>query len=164
MRTLRRTNAVISYKVKALQISDHVGDSPHEQAADMNIADLRHYVDIRDFDCYINTRDLSIPPLGLMPGGDQGQHGDLGHGLTTSKQFGDDQCVTFFNERIMVSTLVGCVKSCWDKQYHVSNPERGHYEHRKFGVVLLCYKVGYAGGSSQPLLSCAHTCVMIQAR
>ena len=49
----------------------------------------------------------------------------------------------------MVATLVECVKSCWDPEYHVGNPERGHWSHRKYGVVLSCddtYKISYEGG------------------
>ena len=115
---------------------------------DMPVGELRQYVDLRDFERYINSRDSSITPLGLPPGGDEGQHGNLGHDLITFKQFGDDKCVTIFSEWIMVSTLVGCAKSCWDKQYHVGNPERGHWEHRKYGVVISCdgtYKISYEG-------------------
>ena len=153
LRGLRFTNPVISRKIKELQISDHVGSSEFEDspslALDMNLADLRHYVDLHDFERYINSRDSSIPPLGLTPGGDEGQHATLGHDMITFKEFGDDKCITFFNERIMVATLVECVRSCWDKVYHVGNPERGHWKHRKHGVVFSCddtYKISYEGG------------------
>jgi hypothetical protein len=151
LRSLRRSNPVISRRVRVGQISDYVGQSPHEECPlgrGMDVGELRHFVDLHDFDRYINSRDCSIPPLGMLPGGDEGQHATLGHDLITFNQFGDDQCITFFNERIMVSTLVECVRSCWDKQWHVGNPERGHWEHRKHGVVFSCddtYKVGYEG-------------------
>ena len=151
LRILRRSNAVIRRKVTTLQISDYVGESQPEESPlgrDMDVAELRHFVDLHDFGRYINGRDSSIPPLGLLPGGDEGAHATLGHQLITFKQFGDDRCITFFNERIMVSTLVECVESCWNKRYHVGNHERGHYEHRKFGVVFSCddtYKISYEG-------------------
>ena len=154
LRGLRNTNPVIARKVKELQISDHVGTSSCEDspalAMDMTVAELRHYVDLRDFERYINSRDSSIPPLGLPPGGDEGQHATLGRDLITFKKFGDDKCITFFNERIMVATLVGCVRSYWGNgyMYHVGNPERGHWQHRKHGVVFSCddtYKICYEG-------------------
>ncbi len=48
-----------------------------------------------------------------------------------------------------MAALVECVRSCWDKVYHVGNPERGHWEHRQHGVVFSCddtYKISYEGG------------------
>ena len=143
LRGLRNSNPVICRKVKNIQMSDHVGDStcqePPALAMDMTVGELRQYVDLHDFERYIDPRDSAIPPLGMLPGGDEGQHGNLGHDLITFKQFGDEKCVTFFVE---------CVKSCWDKQYHVGTPERGHWKHRKYGAVFSCddtYKISCEG-------------------
>ena len=151
LRILRRSNHVVRRKVRTLEISDYVGDSGHGEptrGGDMDVAGLGHFVDLHDFGRYANPRDSPIPPLSLLPGGDGGQHATLGHDLITSKQFGGGQCITSSNERTMVSTLVGCVEACWGKQHHVDNPERGHWEHRKYGVVSSCddtYKISYEG-------------------
>lgn len=115
----------------------------------MSCGELRSFVDLHDFDRYINSRDSTLPPLGLLPGGTEGGHAHCGHELITFNEFGNDQCITFFTERIMVTTLVECVKACWDPKYHVGNPEVGHWLHRKYGVVLSCddtCKISYEGG------------------
>ena len=61
---LRNSNPVICRKVAILQISDHVGNSPCEEslalATDKTVAELGHYVDIHDFERYINSRDSPI--------------------------------------------------------------------------------------------------------
>ena len=65
LRVLRRSNPVIRRKVSSLQISDYVGESQHEESPlgrDMDVAELRHFVDLHDFGRYINSRDSSNHP------------------------------------------------------------------------------------------------------
>ena len=88
LRILRRRNDVIRRKVSTLQFSDYVGETRREESPlgrDMDVADLRHFVDLHDSGRYTNSRDSSIPLLGLLPGGGEGQHATLGHDLITFK-------------------------------------------------------------------------------
>ena len=59
LRILRRSNPVIRRKVSTLEISDYVGESQPEESPlgrDMDVAELRHFVDLHDFGRYIIKR------------------------------------------------------------------------------------------------------------
>ena len=71
LRSLRRNNVVIRRSVSSVQIEDGVEALPGLTAG-MSVGDLRHFVDMHDFDRYLNSRNPTCPPLGLLSGGSQG--------------------------------------------------------------------------------------------
>ena len=114
----------------------------------MVVAELQAFGEAKDFKVWLSSRDQSAPPLGLAPGGEQGQHAALGHDLITFKQFCSPRCVTVCNERMLFATVVECVKACHDPLYHEKNPEFGSWLFRKMGLPLSSddtYKIGYGG-------------------
>ena len=169
LRNLRKQNDVLAHEVpmtgsgerpppRNLPNADVSGvpldslDEPVlELGANMVVAELQALCEAKDFKVWLSARDTSVPPLGIPAGGEQGQHAALGHGLITFAQFCSARCVTAFNERIFLSTVVECVKACHDPLYHEKNPEYGSWEHRQYGLALSSddtYKIGYGGDIS----------------
>ena len=137
-------------------------EPPLELGANMVVGELVAFCEAHDFKVWLSARNQSVPPLGLAPGGEDGQHAALGHNLITFKQFSSARCVTVFNERIFFSTVLECVKACHDPLYHVTNPEYGSWEHRKYGLILSSddtYKIGYGGDISWELTALCVTVV-----
>ena len=166
LRNLRRRNPVLAHNVPMTgsgerrpasqppnaDVSGVPLDSPDEPqlelGANMVVAELQAFCEAKDFKVWLSSRDQSVPPLGLAPGGEQGQHAALGHDLITFKQFCSPRCVTVCNERMLFATVVECVKACHDPLYHEKNPEFGSWLFRKMGLPLSSddtYKIGYGG-------------------
>jgi hypothetical protein len=120
------------------------------------------FCEAHDFKVWLSTRNQSVPPLGLALGDEDGQHSALGHNIITFSQFSNEKCVTMFNEHILLSIVLECVKACHDPLYHVTNPEFGLWRHRKFGLIVSSddtYKIGYDGDVSWELTALCVTVV-----
>jgi len=124
LRNLRRQNPVMAHNVPMtgpgeqrpasnLPNADVSGvplGSPDEPllelGANMVVGELAAFCEAHDFKVWLSARNQSVPPLGLAPGGEDGQHSALGHNLITFREFSSPRCVTAFNERIFLSTVV----------------------------------------------------------
>ena len=140
-------------------------DPPLELGADVTVGELKAFSEAHDFKVWLSARDQSrsVPSLGLALGGEDGKHTPLGHNPIKFSKFSNEGCLTASNELIFFAIVLECicVKACHDPQYHVTNPEYGLCDHRKYGLVLSSdgtYKVGYGGNISWKLTA---SCVIV---
>ena len=179
LRNLRKKNAVLACDVPmtgpgrapASNLPDadisgvavgSLDEPPLELGANIDVAELLAFCEAYDFKVWLSARNQYVPSLGLAPGGEDGQHSALGHNLITFSGFSNERCVTAFNERILLSTVLECIKACHDPLYHLTNPEYGLWEHRKYGLVLSSddtYKIDYGGDISWELAALCVTVV-----
>ena len=116
LRNLRRKNVVLAQDVamtrpgprrpaSSLPDADISGvpvgspdEPPLELGVNMVVGEMLAFCEAHDFKVWLSARNQSVPPLGLAPSGEDGQHSALGHNMITFREFSNVRCVTAFNE------------------------------------------------------------------